>query len=111
MPELSPVHRVRGTLKRVCERLMLSLTLWRWLPVMLLLAFGTRITETLSLSAPYVVVPLAAYLGFKHGRAALVTVTLGVLPQVVGVYSTASWMGGCIDVALLALAACHLAAR
>lgn len=52
---------------------------WAWLPLILLLSCHIRLSDLMDLSAPWLVLPLALWLGHRYGKMGLAVVALGGL--------------------------------
>lgn len=81
----------------------------KWIPVLLLLAFQFRLTSSYVIYGPYVVIPLAAFLGHKYGKGAIWTVVLGGMLFPIGLKLGAYSSGRYLDLYLLAIITCYLA--
>lgn len=52
---------------------------WAWLPLILLLSFHVQLADMVKLSAPWLILPLALWLGQRYGKMGLAVVALGGL--------------------------------
>jgi hypothetical protein len=81
-----------------------------WVPVLLVLSFSAWITDTISLGGPYAIIPLAAWIGATYGGKGFWAVLLGGLLLPLGLYLGPYSLGLHLDVYLVALLACRMAA-
>ncbi len=61
------------------DRVRDGLWAWAWLPLILLLSFHVQLADMVKLSAPWLILPLALWLGQRYGKMGLAVVALGGL--------------------------------
>jgi len=83
---------------------------WLWVPALMFISLHWNITANLPLSADMLLVPLAAFIGHRHGKKGIVIVALGALLTVVDWWFASLSAGGLIDVYLTAVCVSALAA-
>ena len=84
---------------------------WGWWPVILLLSCRIQLTDAISLSAPWLVLPLALWLGHRYGKMGLAVIAISSLGLLLRVSNDFANLGGHPDVYLAALFLAWLANR
>ncbi len=81
-----------------------------WIPVLLVLSSSAWITDTIFLGGPYAIIPLAAWIGAAYKGKGFWAVMLGGLLLPLGLYLGPYSSGLHLDVYLVALLVCRMAA-